>query len=115
MEGAVISLARFGFRLGVGVAVALAFALLLALIRSDASFASSVRVGVLTVGCLTLLLAFGGTSPSRRLDADAYLGYLFPKLHRRTGEQYSGHLLSDSAIFALVGVVLIAVGFVMPV
>ena len=115
MEGALLSLLRFGFRLLVGAVVALVLALLLTLVRDDGSFSSGLRIGVLSVGCLTLLLAFGGSSPSRRLDADAYLAHLFPKLHRRTGEQYSGRLLSDSAIFALVGVILIAVGFVMPV
>jgi hypothetical protein len=115
VQGALVSLARFGFRLVVGTAVALAFALMLALVRNDSSFLSSLRIAVLAVGCVTLLLAFGGSSPGRRLDSDPYVAWLFPRLHRRTGEQYSGNVLSDSAIFFLVGLVLIAVGFVLPV
>lgn len=115
MQGVVISLLRFGFRLVVGFAIALVFALLLAIVRDDRSFAESLRIAVILVGCITLLLAFGGSSPSRRMDADPYLGYLFPKLHRRTGEQYSGAVLSTSAIFALVGIALIVFGAVLPV
>ena len=114
MHGAVLSLARFGVRLVVGAAVALVFALLIALVRDDGSFLTSVRIAVLAVGCVTLLLAFGGSSPGRRLDGDAYVAHLFPQLHRHTGDQYSGHVLSDSAIFALTGLALIAVGFVLP-
>jgi hypothetical protein len=115
VRGVVISLSRFGLRLVVGFALALVLALLLALVRDDSSFAESLRIAVISVGGITLLLAFGGSSPSRRMDADPYLGYLFPKLHRRTGEQYSGAVLSTSAIFALVGAALIVFGFVLPV
>ena len=114
MEGALISLVRFGLRLVAGVVVALVFALLLALVRDDGSFAASLRIAAIGVGCVTLLLAFGGSSPSRRMAADHYAAYLFPKLHRASGEQYSGYLLSDSAIFALVGIALLAFGFVLP-
>ena|SRR5215210_5549007 len=114
MEGAVISLARFGFRLVAGVAVALVLAALIALIREDGSFVASLRLAALSVGCFTVLLAFGGSSPSRRLTADHYASYLFPKLHRRAGEQYAGAVLSDAAIFVLVGLALVILGLVLP-
>ena len=114
MQGVVVSLARFGARLVVGVVVALVLAALLALVRDDGSFVASLRLAALSVGCLTLLLAFGGSSPSRRLTADHYAAYLFPKLHRQAGEPYGGTVLSDSAIFVLVGVALIVVALVLP-
>ena len=114
MQGVAISLARFGVRLVVGVVVAVVLAALLALVRDDGSFVASLRLAAFSIGCLTLLLAFGGSSPSRRLTADHYAAYLFPKLHRRAGEQYDGTVLSDAAIFVLVGLALIVLGVVLP-
>jgi cytochrome c oxidase assembly factor CtaG len=63
-----IRLALIGFvsRLAVGVALALLLALLLALVREDSSFVESFRVSVWLVGCLLLLLAVAGQSPTMR-------------------------------------------------
>jgi len=113
VAGALISLLRFGLRLVIGFAVALAFALLLALVRDGSSFAESLRIAAIAVGGITLLLAFGGSSPSRRIDPDPYLAHFLPEAVRHW--QYSGAVLSDSATFALVGLTLLAVGVVMPV
>lgn len=108
-----ISLVHFGLRFAVGVGLALVLAVLLALVRDDSSFAESLRIAAISVGCLTILLAFGGSSSSRRKDPDPYMAHYFPQLSRHW--EYSGAVLSDSATFALVGIVLIAVGSVMPV
>ena len=93
---------------------------MLALVRDDGSFASSLRIAVLAVGSVTLLLAFGGSSPSRRTAIDAeYSSWVYYKLGFKRAEgkprPYTGTMLSDSAIFALVGIALIVFGFVLPV
>jgi hypothetical protein len=113
VKGFLISLVHFVSRLAVGVGIALVFALLLALVRDDSSFAESLRIAAITVGCVSILLAFGGSSTSRRMDPDPYMAHYFPQLARHW--EYSGAVLSQSAIFALVGIVLLAIGFVMPV
>ena len=50
MQGVVISLVRLAWRLAIGLAVALGFAVVIALVRDDSSFLTSLRVGMLAVG-----------------------------------------------------------------
>jgi len=111
MTGAVISLAQFVFRLVVGVTIALALALLLALVRDDASFADNLRITLYLVGVVTLMLAFAGHSPTMRMGTiDPWLGSFFPKLTPELGKPYSGTTLSASAVLALTGIAVLALG-----
>jgi hypothetical protein len=120
MQGAVISLTRLAFRLAVGLGVALMLSLLVALARGEGSFLSSLRLAVVAVGGFTLLLAGAGNSPSRRTAIDAeYSSWVYHKLGFKRAERqpkpYTGTVLGDSAIFVLVGIVLMTVGLLIPV
>jgi hypothetical protein len=99
----------------VGVAVAFAVAVVLALLRSDSSFSQSLGIATLGVGAISLLMAAGGdNSPSRRAGTiDPWLASFAPKLWPHQAERYSGTTLSTSAVFALVGLVLIVAGFLL--
>ena len=58
------------------------------------------------------MMAFGGSSPSRRMGVqDPWFASFYPKLVRPMGEQYSQTRLSDAAVFVLTGVALIVIGF----
>ena len=110
----VVGLTQFLLRLAVGVAIALALALLLALAGARDSFSGNFAVACLVVGCLSLLMAFAGHSPSARLGTvDPWLTSFAPKLVPWMAKPYSGTTLSTSALFFLTAVVLLAVGLVL--
>jgi hypothetical protein len=108
----VLVAAAIGFlsRLAVGIALALVLAVLIALVREDGSFAESFRVAVLVVGCLMLLVAGAGHSPSARSGTiDPWLGSFFPKLMPYMTRQ-STMRVSPTALFVLTAFVLFAIG-----
>jgi hypothetical protein len=111
----VASAALVGFlsRLAVGIALALVLAVLIALVRDDGSFRESFRVAVLVVGCLMLLIAGAGHSPSMRTGSiGAGIAGRFPKLVPAMSAT-SPMGVSPTALFVLTGVVLIGIGIVM--
>jgi hypothetical protein len=68
-------------RLAVGLALAAIVATLLSLLIEDRSWVESLGIALVTVGSITLLLAFGGHSPAlRRGIQPAYLASMFPGL-----------------------------------
>jgi hypothetical protein len=98
-------------RVALGVAIALVFAVLLALVRQDGSFRSSLEIACWLVGCLLLLLAVAGDSPAwRGGSVDPWLASFFPKgIAARMTEPYSGTRVSPAvllglAAFALFGI-----------
>jgi hypothetical protein len=102
-------------RLLLGVALAFAVAVVVALLRSDSSFSQSLGIAMLGIGGISLLMAAGGdNSPSRRAGTiDPWLASFAPTLWSRQAERYAGTTLSTSAVFALVGLVLVAAGFLL--
>jgi len=101
-------------RVVVGTAVALLFALVLALVREDSSFVHSLGIACLVVGCLSLLMAPAGSSPSMRMGVnDPWLTSFAPKLIPQLGAPYEGPTLNPAAAFFLTGVALIVFGFVL--
>ena len=101
-------------RLAVGLGVAALLATLLSFAVDGRTWFGSLGVGLLIVGSLTLLMAFAGHSPGMRLGTQpAYLASMFPRLARQTGDAYSRTRVSDSAIFFLTGVTLLAVGLIL--
>lgn len=98
-------------RLLVGLAVAAVVAGLLALAIDGKTFVEAFGIACLLVGAVTLVLAFGGHSPSMRLGTqDAWLASFFPGLANRLGDRYPKTTISDSAVFVLVAVVLLVIG-----
>ena len=111
-----IRLALIGFvsRVTVGVALALLLALLLALVREDSSFAESFRISVWLVGCLLLLLAVVGQSPTMRTGTiDPWLTSFYPRLRPKLSEPYSGTQISSGALFVVAAVALFALAVVL--
>jgi hypothetical protein len=110
-----VPLLSFAARLLLGMALAFAVAVVVALLRSDSSFSQSLGIAMLGVGAISLLMAAGGdNSPSRRAGTiDPWLTSFAPKLWSRQAERYSGTTLTTSALFALVGLVLIVAGFLL--
>ena len=108
------ALAGFLARLALGVALASLLALLLALARDDASFSESLRISAWIVGCLLLLLAVGGQSPTMRAGTiDPYLASFFPKLRPKMSEPYSGTQISSSALLVLAALALFGLGILL--
>ncbi len=112
--GIVASLFGLFVRVAVGLALALLAAIPMTLVVFRDDFARSFAVACLVIGCLTLMMAFGGSSPSRRMGVqDPWFASFFPKLVRPMGAQYSKTRLSDAAVFVLTALALIFIGFVM--
>ena len=108
---ALVAVVQFLTRLALAVALALVLALALAAARED-GYGSSFETTCFVLGCLTLLLAVAGNSPSRRLGTvDPWLASFFPKLTGQMGEAYSGTTLSASALLSLTAPSLLALGF----
>lgn len=100
-------------RVLVGLALGLVVAVPAALL-TDAGFVRSLGLACVAIGLIALLMAFGGASPTRRMGLqDAYFASFYPRLGRMMGEQYSRTALSDSAVFALTGLALLAIGFLL--
>ena len=105
------ALIGFVSRLAAGVALALLLALLLALVRDDGSFTESLRVSVWLVGCVLLLLAVAGQSPTMRTGTiDPWLASFYPKLRPKMSEPYSGTQVSSGALFVLAALGLFGIG-----
>lgn len=105
------ALVGFVARLAVGVALACLAAGLLALLRADSSFLEGLRISAWLVGCLLLLLAFAGGSPTMRAGSiDPLAASFFPKLRPIMAEQYSGTQISSGALFVLAALVLFGLG-----
>jgi hypothetical protein len=101
-------------RLTLGVVVAAALATLLSFAVEGRSWTGSLGVALLIVGSFTLLMAFAGHSPGMRLGTQpAYLASMFPGLARRIGDEYPRTRVSDSAVFFLTGVTLLAGGLLL--
>ena len=101
-------------RLAVGLGVAAVLATLLSLAIEGRSWTGSLGVALLIVGSFALLMAFAGHSPGMRLGTQpAYLASMFPGLAQGIGDEYSRTRVSDSAIFFLTGVTLLAGGLLL--
>jgi len=112
----VLRLAVVGLLARVALAIALAclLAACLTLVRSDASSVDGFRVSVWLVGCVLLLLAFAGSSPTMRGGTiDPYGASFFPKLRPRMTDEYSGTRVSSGALFVLSALALFALGFLL--
>jgi hypothetical protein len=110
--GIAVSLLGLALRVAIGLAIALLAAIPMTLIVFRDDFKRSFAVACLLIGCLALMMAFGGSSPSRRMGVqDPWFASFFPKLVRPMGEQYSQTRLSDAAVFVLAGLALIVIGF----
>ena len=108
----VASVAGLAVRVAVGVGLALLAAVPMSLVVFRDDVVQSFAVACLVLGCISLLMAFGGSSPSRRMGIqEPWFASFFPKLVRPMGAQYSQTRLSDSAVFVLTGVTLIVLGF----
>jgi hypothetical protein len=109
----VAALVGFVIRLAVGIALALVLAVLIALVRDDDSFAESLRVAILVVGCLMLLIAGAGHSPGMRTGSiDPMVAARFPKLLPYMS-QTSTTRVSPTALFVLTAFGLFAIGFLL--
>jgi hypothetical protein len=107
----VASLVGLALRVAVGLAIALVAAIPMALLGFRDGFVGSFAVACFVVGCLALMMAFGGSSPSRRMGTqDAWFASFYPKLARSMGDQYPHPRLSDAAVFVLTGVALVVIG-----
>ena len=105
------SLVRFAVTVLIGTALAFVAALALTLVYAGGGFTRSFGIACVAVGSLTLLMAFGGSSPSRRMGIqDPWFASFYPELVRRMGAQYDKTRLSDSAVFGLTGLALLAAG-----
>ena len=108
--GIAASLLRTLTRVVVGLVLGLVIAVPAALL-TDARFVRSLGLACVAIGLISLLMAFGGSSPTRRMGLqDAYFASLYPRLGRMMGQQYSRTALSDSAVFTLTGLCLLAIG-----
>ena len=106
------ALISFVFRVLVGLGVAVLAATLCSLVADGRLWVARSGVACLVVGALALPMALGGRSPSMRLGLqDQYLASFFPGLARRLGGDYSETRISDSAIFVVVGLAMLVVGF----
>jgi hypothetical protein len=93
------------------MAVATGVALALALVREEASFAERMSTACYIVGCLVLLLAFAGHSPTQRHGTiDPWLASFAIRLLPWMQQRYAKSSLSDSALLALTGLVMLALG-----
>ena len=111
--GIVESLAGTLLRVLVGLVLGLAIAVPAALL-TEAGFVRSFGLACVAIGLICVLMTFGGSSPTRRMGLqDAYVASFFPRLAGTMGQQYSRTTLSDSAVFALTGVCLLAIGIVL--
>ena len=109
-----VALTQLAVRLVVAVAVALVLAVLLALAGARDAFAGNLSVACLVIGCVALLMAFAGHSPTARVGTiDPWLTSFAPKALPWMAKPYSGTTLSASALFFLTAVVLLAVGLVL--
>ena len=109
-----LRLAVAGLAVRVLVAVACLLAAVLALAREGSSFAEGFRISVWLLGCVLLLLAFAGSSPTMRGGTiDPWGASFFPKLRTRMSEEYSGTQVSSGALFAVLALVLFAIGVVL--
>ena len=111
-----IRLALVGFvvRLAVAIGIACLVALLLALVREGSSFRESLMISMWLVGCLVLLLAVTGNSPTMRMGSiDPYMDSFFPELRSKMTEEYSGTRVSSGALFGLTALVLFAIGVIL--
>ena len=98
-------------RVALGVAIAVVLAAVLALAREGGSFRASMEVACWLVGCLLLLLAVTGTSPTRRAGSvDPWLASFFPRgVTARMAEPHSETSVNPAvllglAAFALFGI-----------
>ena len=111
-----VRLALVGFvaRLALGVGLACLLAVVLALVRADSSFTEGLSASVWIVGCVLLLLAVAGHSPTMRTGTiDPYLASFFPKLTPRMSEPYSGTQISSSALLVLAALALFGLGILL--
>ena len=98
-------------RVAIGLALALAAAVPMTLVVFRDDFTRSFAVACLVVGCIAILMAFGGSTPGRRMGIqDPWFASFFPKLVRPMGAQYSRTHLSDAAVFVLSGLALLVLG-----
>lgn len=99
-------------RVVIGVAIAVGLAGLLALVREGGTFIESLRVTSLLVGCLLLLMAVGGQSPTMRGGAiDPLLASFFRGSTKGMTDEYSGTQVSPAALFVLSALALFGLGF----
>ncbi len=113
MTGLWLSLLRLVTRLLLALAIAIPLGLLLALLRDGPGFREDFGIACLLVGCLFLLLAPAGSSPAMRVGTiDMWTASFFPKLLPGMMGEYSGATLGTSAVFAVTGIVLLALGAV---
>jgi hypothetical protein len=108
------ALVSFALKVVVGLAIACATAALLSIAVDGRTWTEQFGIACLLVGAVALLLAFGGHSPGMRLGLqDQYLASFFPSFARRLGDPYSKTRVSDSAILAATGVLLLALGLLL--
>lgn len=112
-----LALVGFAVRLALGLGFACLIAALLAFLRDGSSFGEGFRASVWIVGCLSLLLAFAGSSPAMRTGTiDPYFASFFPELTRKMGEgyeTYTGPRVSPGALFVLTALVLFGLGLIL--
>ena len=98
-------------RVGTAVAIACLLAAVLALVRDGSSFADGFRISVWLVGCVCLLLAFAGSSPTKRGGTvDPLAASFFPKLRPAMAAGASGTQVSSGALFVLTALILVGLG-----
>jgi glycerol uptake facilitator-like aquaporin len=90
-------------RVALGVAIAAVLAALLALVREDGSFRSSMEIACWLVGCLLLLLAVAGQSPTRRAGSvDPLLASFFPRgVTARMADPHSETTINPAVLLGL--------------
>ncbi len=114
LVGIAMSLIGLLVRVVVGLAIALLLAVPMTLLVLRDDYVRSFAVACLLVGSLALMMAFGGSSPGRRMGIqDPWFASFYPKLVRPMGEQYSQTALSDAAVFVLTGLTILTLGFVL--
>lgn len=114
MTGVWLSLIRLVTRLAIALAIALPLGVLLAVLRSGGGFRKDFGIACVLVACLFLLLAPAGSSPAMRGGTiDMWTASFFPKLLPGMMGEYSGTSLGTSAVLAITGIVLLALGAVL--
>lgn len=113
MTGFLHSLVRLLMQIVVALALALPLGLLLALLRSGGDLRRDLGVACLLVGCVFLLLAPAGHSPSMRAGTiGKWTASFFPRLVPGMSREYGGTTLSNSVVLGVTGIALILLGVV---
>lgn len=102
-------------RVALGVAIAVVLAALLALVREDGSFRASMEVACWLVGCLLLLLAVAGQSPTRRAGSvDPWLASFFPRgVTAGMAEPHSETYVNPAVLLGLAALALFGIAVVL--